>query len=245
VSGNHPSAGHWGALQSAPRRLQAEPHLPPACHPDREAPLVAVPRLALPLEPACLAGRTGVLSARELRRPAAEAWELSRPVAEAQGVRQLAAEAQGERQLVAEAQGVRQLAAEAQGVRQLVAEARALQRAAQAWQAWPAQASAYFFRAGLARPRSPTPIPGAPAEPTTPESELLFQRATQSRSSYGVQCLQGRHDAWMSHAFNRDSPDDAPNLRKYSLIVALRQDSSEASSGARPLEARRLSQTAS
>ncbi|HYJ59149.1 MAG TPA: hypothetical protein VEW64_07370 [Methyloceanibacter sp.] len=88
-----------------------QPHLPPACHPDREAPLVAVPRLALPPEPACLAGRTVVLSARELRR------------------------------LAAEAQGVRRLAAEAQGVRRLVAEARALQRAAQAWQAWPAQAS--------------------------------------------------------------------------------------------------------
>ena len=218
-------------MQSAPRRLQVQPHLPPACHPDREAPLVAVPRLALPPEPACLAGRTVVLSARGLRRPAAEAracgsWRRRRgrcgePVAEAQGVRQLAAEAQGVRQLaaeaqgvrqlaaeaqgvrqlaaeaqgvrqlaaeaqgvrqlaaeaqgvrqlVAEAQGVRQLAAEAQGVRQLAAEARALQRAAQAWQAWPAQASAYLFRAGLARPRSPTPIPRAPAEPTTPESE--------------------------------------------------------------------------
>jgi hypothetical protein len=70
-------------LQSAPRRLQVQPHLPPACHPDREAPLVAVPRLALPPEPACLAGRTVVLSARQLRRPAAEAWELRRPVAEA------------------------------------------------------------------------------------------------------------------------------------------------------------------
>ena len=35
-----------------------------------------------------------------------------------------------------------------------------------------------------------------------------------------------------------------PNLRKHSLIVALRQDS-EASSGARPLEGGRLSQTAS
>jgi hypothetical protein len=138
-------------LQSAPGRLQAQPHLPPACHADREAPLVAVPRLALPLEPARLAGRTVVLSARQLR--------------------QLAAEAQGVRQLAAEAQGVRQLAAEAQGVRQLAAEARALQRAAQAWQAWPAQASAHLFRAGLARPRSPTPIPRAPAEPTTPESE--------------------------------------------------------------------------
>ncbi len=92
-----------------------QPHLPPACHPDREAPLVvAVPRLvALPLEPACLAGRTVVLSARQLRRPAAEARELRQLVAEAQGVRQLAAEAQGVRQLVAEAQGVRQLAAEA------------------------------------------------------------------------------------------------------------------------------------
>jgi hypothetical protein len=51
----------------------------------------------------------------------------------------------------------------------------------------------------------------------------------------------GNHDARMSHAFNLDSPDDAPNLRKYSLIVALRQDSSEASSGGPPLEARRLS----
>ena len=71
-----------------------QPHLPTACHPDREAPLVAVPRLvALPPEPACLAGRTVVLSARELRRLAAEA----------QGVRQLAAEAQGVRQLAAEA----------------------------------------------------------------------------------------------------------------------------------------------
>jgi hypothetical protein len=72
-------------LQSAPRRLQVQPHLPPACHPDREAPLaVAVPRLvALPPEPACLAGRTVVLSERQLRRPAAEAWELRRPVAEA------------------------------------------------------------------------------------------------------------------------------------------------------------------
>jgi hypothetical protein len=148
-------------LQSAPRRLQVQPHLPPACHPDREAPLVAVPRLALPLEPACLAGRTVVLSARQLRRPAAETWEL----------RQLAAEAQGVRQLAGEAQGVRQLVAEAQGVRQLAAEARALQRAAQAWQVWPAQASAYLFRAGLARPRSPMPIPRAPAEPTTPEWE--------------------------------------------------------------------------
>jgi hypothetical protein len=69
-------------LQSAPRRLQVQPHLPPACHPDREAPLVAVPRLvALPPEPACLARRTVVLSARQLRRPAAEAWELRRPVA--------------------------------------------------------------------------------------------------------------------------------------------------------------------
>jgi hypothetical protein len=70
-------------LQSAPRRLQVQPHLPPACHPDREAPLVAVPRLALRPEPACLAGRTVVLSARQLRRP----------VAEAQGVQQLVAEA--------------------------------------------------------------------------------------------------------------------------------------------------------
>jgi hypothetical protein len=51
-----------------------------------------------------------VLSARQLRRPAAEAWD---PVAEAQGVRQLVAEAQGVRQLVAEAQGVRRPAAEA------------------------------------------------------------------------------------------------------------------------------------
>jgi hypothetical protein len=107
-------------LQSAPRRLQVQPHLPPACHPDREAPLVAVPRLALPPEPACLAGRTVVLSARELRR--------------------LAAEAQGVRQLAAEAQGVRRLVAEAQALQRAV-EARALQRAAQAWQAWPAQAS--------------------------------------------------------------------------------------------------------
>ncbi len=114
MSGNHPSAGHWRALQSAPRRLKVQPHLPPACHPDREAPLVAVPRLvALPPEPACLARRTVVLSARQLRRPAAEARELRQLVAEAQGVRQLAAEAQGVRQLVAEAQGVRQLAAEA------------------------------------------------------------------------------------------------------------------------------------
>jgi len=80
-------------LQSAPRRLPVQPHLPPACHRHREAPLVAVPRLALPPEPACLAGRTVVLSARQLRRPAAEAWELQRPVAEAQGVRQLVAEA--------------------------------------------------------------------------------------------------------------------------------------------------------
>jgi len=54
-----------------------QPHLPPAC-PDREAPLVAVPRLALPPEPTCLAGRAVVLSARELRRLAAEAWELRR-----------------------------------------------------------------------------------------------------------------------------------------------------------------------
>jgi hypothetical protein len=69
-------------LQSAPRRLPVQPHLPP--NPDREAPLVAVPRLvALPPEPACLAGRTVVLSARQLRQLAAEA----------QGVRQLAAEA--------------------------------------------------------------------------------------------------------------------------------------------------------
>jgi hypothetical protein len=76
------------------------------------------------------------------------------------------------RQLVAEAQGVRQLVAEAQGVRQLVAEAWELrQLVAEAWQVWPAQASAYLFRAGLARPRSPMPIPRAPAEPTTPESE--------------------------------------------------------------------------
>jgi hypothetical protein len=97
-------------LQSAPRRLQVQPHLPPACHRHREAPLVAVPRLALPPEPACLAGRTVVLSARELRR------------------------------LAAEAQGVRRLVAEAQALQRAV-EARALQRAAQAWQAWPAQAS--------------------------------------------------------------------------------------------------------
>ena len=103
MSGNHPSAGHWRALQSAPRRLKVQPHLPPACHPDREAPLVAVPRLALRPEPACLAGRTVVLSARQLR--------------------QLVAEAQGVQQLVAEAQGVQQLVAEAQGVQQLVAEA--------------------------------------------------------------------------------------------------------------------------
>jgi hypothetical protein len=86
-------------------------------------------------------------------------------------VRQLAAEARDVWQLAAEARGVRQLAAEAQGVWQLAAEERALQRAAQAWQAWPAQASAYLFRAGFARPRSPMPIPRAPAEPTTPESE--------------------------------------------------------------------------
>jgi hypothetical protein len=86
-------------------------------------------------------------------------------------VRRLVAEAQGVRRLVAEAQGVRRLVAEAQGVRRLVVEAQALQRAAQAWQAWPAQASYLLFRAGLARPRSPTPIPRAPAEPTTPESE--------------------------------------------------------------------------
>jgi hypothetical protein len=118
-------------LQSAPRRLQVQPHLPPACHPDREAPLVAVPRLvALPPEPACLAGRTVVLSARELRRLAAEA----------QGVRRLVVEAQGVRRPVAEAQGVRRLVAEAQALQRAV-EARALQRAAQAWQAWPAQAS--------------------------------------------------------------------------------------------------------
>jgi hypothetical protein len=96
---------------------------------------------------------------------------VRRLAAEAQGVRQLVAEAQGVRRPAAEAQGVRRLAAEAQGVRQLVAEARALQRAAQAWQVWPAQASAYLFRAGLARPRSPMPIPRAPAEPPTPESE--------------------------------------------------------------------------
>jgi hypothetical protein len=147
-------------LQSAPRRLQVQPHLPPACHPDREAPLVAVPRLALPPEPACLAGRTVVLSARELRRLAAEAQGVRRPVAEAQGVRRLVAEAQGVRRLVAEAQAL-----------QRAVEARALQRAAQAWQAWPAQASAYLFQAGLARPRSPRPIPHAPAETTTPELE--------------------------------------------------------------------------
>jgi hypothetical protein len=97
-------------LQSAPRRLQVQPHLPPACHLGGEAPVVAVPRLALPPEPACLAGRTVVLSARELRR------------------------------LAAEAQGVRRLVAEAQALQRAV-EARALQRAAQAWQAWPAQAS--------------------------------------------------------------------------------------------------------
>ena len=221
MSGNHPSAGHWRALQSAPRRLQVQPHLPPACHPDREAPLVAVPRLALPPEPACLAGRTVVLSARELRRLAAEAqgvrqlaaeaWELRRLAAEAQGVRQLAAEAQGVRRLVAEAQGVRQLAAEAQGVRQLVAEAQGVRRLvaeaqgvrrlvaeAQGVRRLVAEAQGVrrlvagrrglcsgrrrlgrlgrrrlliLFRAGLARPRSPTPIPRAPAEPTTPESE--------------------------------------------------------------------------
>jgi hypothetical protein len=41
---------------------------------------------------------------------------------------------------VAEAQGVRRLVAEAQALQRAV-EARALQRAAQAWQAWPAQAS--------------------------------------------------------------------------------------------------------
>jgi len=80
-------------LQSAPRRLQVPPHLPPACHPDREAPLAAVPRLALPPEPACLAGGTVVLSARQLRRPAAEAQGVRRPAAGAQGVQQLAAEA--------------------------------------------------------------------------------------------------------------------------------------------------------
>src|SRR6185436_3216858 len=114
VSGNHPSAGHWRALQSAPRRLQVQPHLPPACHPDREAPLVAVPRLALPPEPACLAGGTVVLSARKLRRLAAEAWELRPLVAEAWELRRPAAEAQDVRRLAAEAQGVRRLAAEAQ-----------------------------------------------------------------------------------------------------------------------------------
>src|SRR6185436_18837600 len=103
VSGNHPSAGHWRALQSAPRRLQVRPHLPPACHPDREAPLVAVPRLALPPEPACLAGRTVVLSARELRRLAAEEWEFRRPAAEAQGGLRLVAEAWELRQLATEA----------------------------------------------------------------------------------------------------------------------------------------------
>ena len=107
-------------MQSAPRRLPVQPHLPPACHRHREAPLVAVPRLALPPEPACLAGRTVGLSARELRR--------------------LAAEAQGVRRLAAGAQGVRRLVAEAQALQRAV-EARALQRAAQAWQAWPAQAS--------------------------------------------------------------------------------------------------------
>jgi len=73
------------------------------------------------------------------------------------------------------AQGVRRPAAEAQGVRQLAAEARALQRAAQAWQVWPGQASAYLFRAGLARPRSPMPIPRAPAEPTTLQREGVFR----------------------------------------------------------------------
>ena len=81
-----------------------------------------------------------MLSARELRRLAAEAqgvrqlaaeaWELRRLAAEAQGVRQLAAEAQGVRQLAAEAQGVRQLAAEAQGVRRLAAEAQGVRRLA-------------------------------------------------------------------------------------------------------------------
>jgi hypothetical protein len=168
-------------LQWAPRRLQVQPHLQPACHPDREAPLVAVPRQALPPEPAFLAGRMIELSARELRRPAAEASELRQPVAEAQGARQLAAEALGVRrpaaeallgvrQLAAEALGVRRPVAEALGVRRPVAEARALQRAAKAWQAWPALTSVYLFRAGLARPRSP-PIRRAPAEPTTPASE--------------------------------------------------------------------------
>ena len=150
MSGNHPSAGHWRALQSAPRRLPVQPHLPPACHPDREAPLVAVPRLALPPEPACLAGRTVELSARELRRLAAAECELRRPAAEALGglrlvavageLRQLAAEAWELGRRGAEAQGVRRLVAEAQALQRAV-EARALQRAAQAWQAWPAQAS--------------------------------------------------------------------------------------------------------
>jgi hypothetical protein len=90
-------------LQSAPGRLQVQPHLPLACHPDGEPPLVAVPRLALPPEPACLAGRTVVLSARQLRRPAAEAWELRGPVAGAWELRRPVAEAQGVRQLAAEA----------------------------------------------------------------------------------------------------------------------------------------------
>jgi hypothetical protein len=187
-------------LQSAPEWPQVQLHLPPTCYPDREAPLVAVPRQALPPEPAFLAGRMIELSARELRRPASEASELRQPVAEAQGVRppvaevwelrQLAAQAQGGRQLEAQAQGGRQLVAqalggrqlvveavgvrqpvvEAMGVRQPVAEARALQRAAEAWQAWPELTSVYLFRAGLARPRSPSDR-RAPAESTTRASE--------------------------------------------------------------------------
>jgi hypothetical protein len=173
-----------------------------------------------------------VLSARQLRRPAAEAWELRLLAAEAQGVRQLAAEAQGVRRLAAEAQGVRQLVAEAQGVRQLAAEARALQRAAQAWQVWPAQASAYLFRAGLARPRSPMPIPRVRRLNQQHQSRNDCPSEQRSRDLHdGVPCLQGNHDARMSHAFNRDP--------------CKQQDSSEASSGARPLKARRLSQTAS
>jgi hypothetical protein len=160
-------------LQSAPRRLQVQPqpHLPPACHPDREAPLVAVPRQALLPEPACLAGRMVAPSARDLRQLAAVARDLRRPAVEAWALRQLAAVAWELRQPVADAQGVRQLAAVAPGVRRPVAEPRALQRVAKAWQAWPARASVYLFRAGLARPRLPTPIPRAPAELTTPESE--------------------------------------------------------------------------
>ena len=182
-----------------------------------------------------------VAEAQGVRRPAAEAQGVRqlvaeaqgarRPAAEAQGVRQLVAEAQGARRPAAEAQGVRQLVAEAQGVRRPAAEAQALQRAAQAWQVWPAQASAYLFRAGFVRPRSPMPIPRAPVEPITPESGMtvpasnavvIFMMASH--------VCRGNHDARMSHAFNRNS---------------LQQDSSEASSGARPLEARRLSQTAS